>query len=160
MRIFKNAFRTNSFKYNKLSTISRKYISLLADPAGLTEDQITIQASAINFARNELLPNAGEWDENKHFPKDVYRKAAELGFGGIYVNEKYGGSGLGRMEASVIFEGLSTGCVGSSAYLSIANMCCWMVDQFGNEEQKLNWLPKMCSLEVSNHFHRHFQVIV
>jgi isobutyryl-CoA dehydrogenase len=81
-----------------------------------------------------LEPFASEWDENKHFPKDTYKRAAELGFGGIYVNEAYGGCGLGRLEASLIFEGLATGCVGSSAYLSIHNMCAWMIDTHANEE--------------------------
>ena len=149
MKLIKSNLIKTSFRSKKLSFISRKFISLLSDSVGLTDDQSTIQDTALNFAKNELLPFAAEWDEKKHFPKDVYRKAAELGFGGIYVDEKYGGSGLGRLEASVIFEGLSSGCVGSSAYLSISNMCCWMVDKFGNEEQKQNWLPKMCSLEVT-----------
>jgi alkylation response protein AidB-like acyl-CoA dehydrogenase len=73
------------------------------------------------------MPYASEWDKNKHFPKDQYRKAAEQGFGGIYVNEEYGGSGLGRLEAALIFEALATGCVGSSAYISIHNMCAGMI---------------------------------
>jgi isobutyryl-CoA dehydrogenase len=78
---------------------------------------------------------------------DVYKKAADLGFAGIYVDEKYGGCGLGRLEATLIFEGLSTGCVPSSAYISIHNMCAWMIDQFGNEEQKERWLPELCTFE-------------
>jgi len=62
---------------------------------------------------------------------DVYKKIAELGFAGIYVDPKYGGCGLGRLEAALIFEGLATGCVGSSAYVSIHNMCAFMIDSFG-----------------------------
>ncbi len=65
----------------------------------------------------------------------------------IYTSEAFGGSGLGRIEASLIFEALATGCVGSSAYLSIHNMCCWMIDEFGTEAQKQAWLPKMNPLE-------------
>lgn len=87
-----------------------------------------IQELAYNFAASELEPYAAEWDRKKHFPKDVYKKAAELGFAGIYVSEENGGCGLGRLESSLIFEGLSTGCVGSAAYISIHNMCSWMVD--------------------------------
>jgi alkylation response protein AidB-like acyl-CoA dehydrogenase len=68
-----------------------------------------IQELAYNFASSELEPNAAEWDKKKHFPKDVYKKAAELGFAGIYVREENGGCGLGRLESSLIFEGLSTG---------------------------------------------------
>lgn len=64
---------------------------------------------AYNFAKTELEPHAAEWDRTKHFPMDVYKKAADLGFAGIYVNEEYGGCGLGRLEASLIFEALSTG---------------------------------------------------
>ena len=91
---------------------------------------------AYDFAQAELQPNAAEWDRTKHFPKDVYRKAAEQGFGAIYVSEEHGGCGLGRLEAALIFEALSTGCVGSSAYISIHNMVAWMIDVYGNEEQK------------------------
>ena len=74
------------------------------------------------------MPHAAEWDETKHFPVDVYKQAAELGFGAIYTSEEHGGTGLGRLEASLVFEALATGCVGSSAYLSIHNMCTWMID--------------------------------
>lgn len=68
-----------------------------------------IQQTAYEFASSEFEPYAAEWDEKKHFPMDVYKKAADVGFAGIYVNEKYGGCGLGRVEASLIFEGLATG---------------------------------------------------
>jgi alkylation response protein AidB-like acyl-CoA dehydrogenase len=89
-----------------------------------------IQEMAYGFAKTELEPHAAEWDRTKHFPMDVYKKSAELGFGGIYVSEEWGGVGLGRLEASLIFEALSTGCVGSSAYISIHNMCAWMLDKY------------------------------
>lgn len=84
-------------------------VSLLVNDQGLDEEQKLIQKTAYDFAAQELAPHAAEWDEKKHFPMDVYKKAAELGFAGIYVDEKYGGCGLGRLEASLIFEGLSTG---------------------------------------------------
>jgi len=80
-----------------------------------------IQDMAYGFAKTEFEPYASEWDKTKHFPLDQYKKAADLGFGGIYVGEEYGGCGLGRLEASLIFEALATGCVGSSAYIS--NTC-------------------------------------
>lgn len=70
-----------------------------------------------------------------------------MGFSSVYINEESGGSGLGRLEASLIFEGLATGDVGFSAYLSIHNMCLWIIDQFGNEEQKKLWLEKLISME-------------
>lgn len=68
-----------------------------------------IQEMAYGFAKAELEPYAAEWDKTKHFPMDQYKKAAELGFAGIYVSEENGGCGLGRLEASLIFEALSTG---------------------------------------------------
>jgi alkylation response protein AidB-like acyl-CoA dehydrogenase len=133
----------NLFKY-----IPKKRINMYMDSSFLSEDQKTIQETAYTFAKNEFMPHAREWDENKIFPKDIYRKAAEMGFSAIYTSEKYGGAGLGRLEASLIFEGLATGCVGSSAYLSIHNMCCWMIDHFGSEEQKAKWLPRMSTMEM------------
>jgi isobutyryl-CoA dehydrogenase len=75
------------------------------------------------------------------------RKAAELGFGGLYVNPDHGGAGLSRLDTSVIFEALSTGCVSTTAYISIHNMCAWMLDTFGNERQKEKWLPDMCAMK-------------
>ena len=125
----------------------------------LNEDQVMIQEMAYDFAAAELAPFASEWDKTKHFPKDQYVKAGELGMAGIYVSEEYGGSGLGRLEASLIFEALSTGkflfltnfdigCVGSSAYISIHNMCAGMIDKFGTTEQKDRWLRDLCSLNL------------
>ena len=87
-----------------------------------------IQEMAYKFAAEELEPNAAEWDKTHYFPVDKFKMAADLGFGGIYVSEENGGTGLNRVEASLIFEALSTGCVGTSAYISIHNMCGWMID--------------------------------
>ena len=106
-----------------------------------------IQEMAMNFSKTQLMPNAAEWDEKKHFPKDVIKQTADIGFAGIYVGEEYGGSGLGRLEASLIFEALSTGCVGTSAYITIHNMCAWMIDTYGTEEQKKKYLPDLCKFD-------------
>lgn len=70
-----------------------------------------------------------------------------MGFASIYAKEDYGGSGLGRLEASLIFEGLATGDVGFSSYLSIHNMCLWMIDEFGNDEQRKLWIPSLCTMD-------------
>lgn len=75
------------------------------------------------------------------------RKAASLGLGGIYVREDVGGSGLSRLDTSIIFEALATGCVSTTAYISIHNMCAWMVDEFGMEQQRKEWVPQLCSME-------------
>jgi len=113
----------------------------------LSEDQIAFQDAARSFAEAEFAPNAEAWDEEKKFPVEELRKAAELGFAGIYVSEDHGGSGLGRLDAAVIFEELAAGCTSTAAYISIHNMASWMIDKFGNDELRAKFLPKLCSME-------------
>jgi alkylation response protein AidB-like acyl-CoA dehydrogenase len=113
----------------------------------LTEEQRAIRDMAADFAREELAPKALEWDEKKHFPVDVLRKAAALGMGGIYISDEYGGSTLTRLDAALIFEALSTGCPSVAAYISIHNMATWMIDRFGNDAQRAKYLPDLCSME-------------
>ncbi|KAJ6656078.1 hypothetical protein lerEdw1_004484 [Lerista edwardsae] len=123
-------------------------IASCIDPAvGLTEEQKEFQKVAFDFAAKEMAPRMAEWDEKEIFPKETLQKAAQLGFGGIYVRPDVGGSGLSRLDTSVIFEALSTGCVSTTAYLSIHNMCAWMIDTFGNQEQRLKFCPSLCSME-------------
>ena len=111
-----------------LTSAPKRQVSLLVNDQFLDEEQKMIQDMAYGFAKTELEPFASEWDKSKHFPLEQYKKAADLGLGGIYVSEEYGGCGLGRLEATLIFEALATGCVGSSAYISIHNMCALMID--------------------------------
>ena len=85
---------------------------------GLTEDQIAFQDAARSFAQAEMEPHAAQWDEEKIFPEDTLRQAAELGFAGIYVDPAHGGSGLTRVDAAVIFEELAAGCTSTAAYVS------------------------------------------
>jgi len=113
----------------------------------LTEDQVAIRDMALSFARDELAPNAVEWDQKKHFPIDTLRAAGALGMGGIYVSEEHGGSALSRFDAVVIFEALSQGCPTIASYISIHNMVAGMVDNFGSAEQKAHWLPKLCTMD-------------
>ncbi len=113
----------------------------------LTEDQIAIRDMATSFAAETLAPHAVRWDEEKHFPVEEMRQAAALGMGGIYIAEDVGGSGLSRLDAALIFEALSTGCPTVAAYISIHNMCAWMIDRFGSDEQRKAWLPKLCAME-------------
>lgn len=122
-------------------------VSLFVNSQNLTEEQIMIQESAYQFSKSNIQPFAAEWDEKKHFPKDVIKEAADMGFAGIYVRDDVGGVGLGRIEASLIMEALSTGCVGTSAYISIHNMCGWMIDTYGTEEQRQKYLPEMCAFD-------------
>jgi len=113
----------------------------------LTEDQIAIRDMAQGFAAETLAPHAVRWDEEKHFPVEEMRQAAALGMGGIYIRDDVGGSGLSRLDAAVIFEALSTGCPTVAAYISIHNMCAWMIDRYGSDEQRQKYLPKLCTME-------------
>ena len=113
----------------------------------LNEDQLAIQEMATAFAADTLAPNAMRWDEDKHFPVEEMRAAAALGMGGIYIAEDVGGSGLSRLDATLIFEALSTGCPTVAAYISIHNMCAWMIDRYGSDEQRQRFLPRLCTME-------------
>jgi len=113
----------------------------------LTEDQRAIEDAARDFAAAELAPHSARWDEEKHFPVDVLRNAAELGFAGLYVQEDVGGSALTRLDASIVFEQLSYGDVAIAAFISIHNMAAWMVDRFGSEELRRRYLPKLTTME-------------
>jgi alkylation response protein AidB-like acyl-CoA dehydrogenase len=114
----------------------------------LNEDQVAIQDAASAFAAAEFAPHSARWDRERHFPVDVMRKAAELGFAGIYVREDVGGSALGRLDAALIFEALSYGDVATSAFLSIHNMATWMVDRYGSDELRRRLVPKMTSMAL------------
>jgi alkylation response protein AidB-like acyl-CoA dehydrogenase len=113
----------------------------------LSDEQIAIREMAEGFAAEEIAPNAIEWDQNKHFPIDTIRKAGALGMGGIYVRDDIGGTGLGRLEAVLIFEALAKACPAVASYISIHNMCAWMIDRFGSDAQREEWLPGLLSMD-------------
>jgi alkylation response protein AidB-like acyl-CoA dehydrogenase len=112
----------------------------------LSEEQRAFQSTARTFARDEMMPHARDWDEDEIFPVESLRKAAALGFGGIYVKEDVGGSALSRLDAALIFEELAQGCT-STAAISIHNMAAWMIDAFGSTEVRRKFLPKLCTME-------------
>lgn len=114
----------------------------------LTEDQQAVVEMVRDFAKTAIAPHAAEWDETKHFPVDVLREAGTLGMGGIYVREEFGGSGLSRTDAALIFEELSKADPTIAAYISIHNMVVWMIDAFGNDEQRAQWVPQLASMEA------------
>lgn len=120
---------------------------MTSDLFALDEDERAIADTAAEFAAEFLAPHAVEWDREKHFPVDVLRKAAALGMGGIYVAEDVGGSGLRRVDAVRIFEKLAGGDPSVAAYLSIHNMVAWMIDTYGNDEQRGRWLPSLCAMD-------------
>lgn len=113
----------------------------------LNEDQLAIQDMARAFASDRVAPYALEWDREKHFPVDVLQETGPLGMGGIYVREDVGGSALKRLDAVLIFEALATACPSFSAFVSIHNMAAWMIDTYGNDEQRQRFLPKLTSME-------------
>jgi isobutyryl-CoA dehydrogenase len=113
----------------------------------LSDDQLAFRQTARDFARDEWLPHAPGWDERAEFPVAALRAAAALGFAGIYVGEECGGSGLTRLDAALIFEELASACVSTAAYLSIHNMAAWMIDRFGDRDQRARFLPKLMTME-------------
>jgi alkylation response protein AidB-like acyl-CoA dehydrogenase len=113
----------------------------------LTDDQVAIARTAHDFAAEHLAPYATEWDDDKFFPVDTLRKAAQLGMGGLYVREDAGGSALSRMDGLLVFEALAEGCPSIAAYISIHNMVAWIVDTFGDHSQRDRYLPNLCSMQ-------------
>ena len=113
----------------------------------LDDDERVITETAAAFAAKRLAPHALEWDETKHFPTDVLREAGELGMGAIYCGEDVGGSGLRRIDAVRIFEELSAADPALASFISIHNMCAWMVDSYGSQEQRKTWIPRLASME-------------
>ena len=116
-------------------------------PSALLDDDARVIAeTAAAFAAKRLAPHALEWDADKHFPLDALREAAELGMAAIYCREDVGGSGLRRLDAVRIFEQLAGADPAVAAFLSIHNMCAWMVDTYGTHQQRKAWVPKLASM--------------
>ena len=116
------------------------------DP-GLDEDARVIAETAAAFAAKKIAPHALEWDEKHHFPVDVLREAAELGMAAIYCSEDVGGSGLTRLDGVRIFEQLAYADPAVGAFLSIHNMCTWMIDKYGTAEQRREFVPRLASMK-------------
>jgi alkylation response protein AidB-like acyl-CoA dehydrogenase len=114
----------------------------------LNDDERVITETAAAFAAKRLAPHALEWDAGKHFPVDVLREAAELGMAAIYCRDDVGGSGLRRLDGVRIFEQLAIADPTTAAFLSIHNMCAWMIDTFGTDEQRKEWIPRLAPMDV------------
>lgn len=148
---------TKIIKARLLSTatapkVSAKGVDIIAPTIGLSEEKTEFYNLARSFADNELRPHASKWDRESIFPVETFKKFGELGFGGIFVREDVGGSALTRADAISIVEGLATGCVGTTAMLTIHNMCASTIDKFGNDEQRQRWLPKVVSMDLLTSF--------
>ncbi|MDA5555662.1 acyl-CoA dehydrogenase family protein [Shimia sp. MMG029] len=112
----------------------------------LTEEQTLIFDMAKGFGEEHIAPFAQDWEAAGTIPKTLWPQIAELGLGGIYVSEAYGGSGLSRLDATLVFEALAMSCPSVGSFLSIHNMCGGMIDKFGSEETKQKWLPDLCAM--------------
>ena len=113
----------------------------------LSDEQRAFRDIARAFASEQLAPHAAEWDEQCQFPVATLREAAKLGFAGIYLREDFGGAGLSRLDAAIVFEELAAGCTSTAAYISIHNMVAWMIDAFGADEQRARWVPDLMTME-------------
>ncbi|WP_409427119.1 acyl-CoA dehydrogenase family protein [Mycobacterium sp. SMC-11] len=114
----------------------------------LDDEERVIVDTAAAFADKRLAPYALEWDATHHFPVDVMREAAQLGMAAIYCRDDVGGSGLRRLDGVRIFEQLSIADPVIAAYLSIHNMCAWMIDSYGTEDQRKSWVPRLASMDA------------
>ena len=112
----------------------------------LSEEQAAIFDMAFSFGQEQIAPHAQQWERDGTIPKELWPQIGELGFGGLYVSEEYGGSGLSRLDATLVFEALAMACPAVGSFLSIHNMCGGMIDKFGSAETKQKWLPDMCTL--------------
>jgi alkylation response protein AidB-like acyl-CoA dehydrogenase len=114
----------------------------------LDEDEREITEAAAAFADKRLAPYALEWDAEQHFPVDVLREAAQLGMAAIYCRDDVGGAGLRRLDGVRIFEQLAAADPTTAAFLSIHNMCAWMIDTYGTAEQRKAWVPPLATMDV------------
>lgn len=114
----------------------------------LTEQQQAIFDMARDFGAEKIAPFAADWEHQGTIPRDILVQAGALGLGGIYVSEEHGGSGLSRLEATLVFEALSMACPCVASFISIHNMCAWMIDSFGTSDMRAKWLPKLCTMEM------------
>jgi Acyl-CoA dehydrogenases len=113
----------------------------------LNEDQQAFVDAVKEFGQSELAPHAARWDEEALFPVDVIKQTADFGFLGIYSPEEFGGLGLSRLDASLIFEEMSKYCTSTTAYITIHNMCAWMLTTYGSESLAQEWGQAMTSGE-------------
>lgn len=114
----------------------------------LSDEQSAIFDMAKAFGDEFIAPNALQWEKDEDIPKDLWPRLAELGFGGLYVSEESGGSGLSRLDATLVFEALSMACPSVAAFLSIHNMCAAMIDKNGSDPLKEKYLEKAMSMEI------------
>ncbi|EKE45803.1 acyl-CoA dehydrogenase [Oceaniovalibus guishaninsula JLT2003] len=114
----------------------------------LSEEQTAIFDMARAFGQDHIAPHARDWEKQGTIPRDLWPKAAELGFAGLYVSEESGGVGLTRLDATLVFEALSMACPSVAAFLSIHNMCAAMLDRYGSDDLKTRYLTPALTAET------------
>ena len=114
----------------------------------LSSEQTAIFDMAYEFGQEHIAPFARDWEKQGTIPKELWPKVAQLGLGGIYVSDEMGGSGLSRLDATLVFEALAMACPSVSAFLSIHNMCGGMIDRYGDPETRAKWLPRLCQMDL------------
>ena len=114
----------------------------------VSEEQQAIFDMARDFGQSRIAPFAREWEAAGTIPKQLWSEIAQLGFGGLYVPEDYGGAGLSRLDGTLVFEALAMACPSVASFLSIHNMCGGMIARFGSAEVRERWLPGLCSMET------------
>ena len=114
----------------------------------LSSEQTAIFDMAYEFGQEHIAPFARDWENQGTIPKELWPKVAQLGLGGIYVCDEMGGSGLSRLDATLVFEALAMACPSVSAFLSIHNMCGGMIDRYGDPKTRARWLPRLCQMDL------------
>ncbi len=115
---------------------------------GLSEEQQAIFDMAHDFGQTHIAPHARQWEQDGTIPKNLWPQIGELGFGGLYVDADHGGSGLTRLDGTLVFEALSMACPSVAAFLSIHNMCAKMLDSFADDALKARVMPDVLSLKI------------
>ncbi|MBO0792170.1 MAG: acyl-CoA dehydrogenase family protein [Ktedonobacteraceae bacterium] len=118
----------------------------------LNEEQSDIRDMVRRFTEQEITPHAESWDENYHFPREVYTKMAGLGLMGMTTPEEYGGSMLSRLEGALVYEELAKGEMATAVGLSVHNMITGSLARFGNEEQRRRWVARLATGELLGAF--------
>ncbi|MGK5008374.1 acyl-CoA dehydrogenase family protein [Janthinobacterium sp. MDB2-8] len=111
----------------------------------LSDEQREFQQAARAFAEGELAPHAAHWDAESIFPVETIAKAGEMGFCGLYTPQRWGGLGLSRQDAAIVFEELASGCTSTTAYITIHNMATWMLSRWGSEALCDEWVPALAA---------------
>ncbi|MBV1903538.1 MAG: acyl-CoA dehydrogenase family protein, partial [Marinosulfonomonas sp.] len=114
----------------------------------LSQEQELFFDTAYSFGQEAIAPFAYEWEKQGTIPRDVLKAAGELGFGGLYVGEEHGGTGLSRLDATLVFEALSAACPSVASFISIHNMCTNMVAKYGTDALREAVLERLISLDA------------